>query len=133
VKYSPHNELTYAYEQMTLAPLEEDGHPTEEINSEGYRMMRVKSRLVYSDYIAWCLQTGNWPMTNIIHINGNRADNRWVNLRLADPSEDIPSRLHDLYSSYTTEQGDLVVELTTDAKEGFCSECGEPEDPSIVN
>jgi hypothetical protein len=31
--------------------------------------------------MAWLLQTGLWPSGDIDHINGDRSDNRWVNLR----------------------------------------------------
>jgi hypothetical protein len=37
--------------------------------------------------IAWALQTGNWPNGPIDHANCIGIDNRWVNLRLATPSQ----------------------------------------------
>lgn len=36
------------------------------------------------DRLAWFVQTGKWPEKEVIHINGDKADDRWVNLRLAD-------------------------------------------------
>lgn len=37
--------------------------------------------------LAWALHYGEWPSTQIDHINGVRSDNRIANLRVATPSQ----------------------------------------------
>ena len=56
-----------------------DGYVTLKIDGIQYRAHRV----------AWYLMTGDWLPANqdIDHINRDRSDNRWINLRLATRSE----------------------------------------------
>jgi hypothetical protein len=51
--------------------------------SRGYRSIQISGSLYRGCRLAWFYQFGEWP--NIIdHINGNRADDRIVNLRNVD-------------------------------------------------
>ncbi len=47
----------------------------------GYRAISVRGRLQRAHRIAWLLMTGDWPALEIDHIDGDRANNRWSNLR----------------------------------------------------
>ena len=46
-----------------------------------------KIRAALAHRVAWRLMTGKWPAYKVDHINNNRSDNKWVNLRLVDNSE----------------------------------------------
>lgn len=50
-------------------------------DEHGYRAISVCGRLQRAHRIAWLLVTGEWPTLPIDHIDGNRANNRWSNLR----------------------------------------------------
>lgn len=53
----------------------------------GYRKLRVGGQGFQEHRVIWLLHTGKEPECEIDHINGDRTDNRWVNLRLADKSQ----------------------------------------------
>lgn len=53
----------------------------------GYLRVRVDGQLLYGHRIAWAISTGAWPNREIDHRNGDRTDNRLVNLREATKAE----------------------------------------------
>ena len=42
--------------------------------------------------LAWLYMIGEWPKYDIDHINGISGDNKWSNLRLAKPSDNLCNR-----------------------------------------
>lgn len=49
--------------------------------STGYLVIGLKGKIYYAHRLIWALVTGEWPDGEIDHINGDRADNSWNNLR----------------------------------------------------
>lgn len=47
----------------------------------GYIVFRVDGTLQYAHRLAWLYMTGSWPQHKIDHIDGQKGNNRWPNLR----------------------------------------------------
>lgn len=54
--------------------------PISTLHPLGFIVVKFKGRQHYAHRIAWLLMTGEEPRSHIRHANGNRADNRWINL-----------------------------------------------------
>jgi hypothetical protein len=63
----------------------------------GYRKigLRREGKYVqfYAHHIVWTYVNGEWPSMTIDHINGDKGDNRIINLRLASYSEQAANTL----------------------------------------
>lgn len=57
------------------------------IESTGYRKVVIFGTPFLAHRIIWKHQTGKEPHRCLDHINGDRADNKWVNLREASSSQ----------------------------------------------
>lgn len=62
---------------------EEAGHK----RKDGYIIVRFKGRAYLAHRLAWLLATGKWSKKALDHMNGNRGDNRLINLRQVSLSE----------------------------------------------
>jgi hypothetical protein len=60
--------------------------------SYGYLVSQIMDMPFRAHRVAWAIMTGAWPSDQIDHINGNRSDNRWCNLREADDRENAVNK-----------------------------------------
>jgi hypothetical protein len=58
----------------------------------GHLRISFENKQHASHRLAWLLMTGAWPSAHIDHINGDRSDNRWSNLRDVSPSVNSQNR-----------------------------------------
>ena len=58
-------------------------------NTIGYVVIQVNSRKIHAHRLAWFYMTGEWPSHQIDHINRNRSDNRFCNLRPVTSAENM--------------------------------------------
>lgn len=54
--------------------------------------IKIDRRLYSAHRVAWLIMTGKWPVCGIDHINGDPFDNRFVNLRECNQSENSQNR-----------------------------------------
>lgn len=53
----------------------------------GYRTIRVEGVLLRAARLACLYMTGSWPEEVVDHVNGDRGDDRWENLRMCSELE----------------------------------------------
>ncbi|MCB1379114.1 MAG: HNH endonuclease [Alphaproteobacteria bacterium] len=51
--------------------------------SNGYRRINCDGRLYYAHRVAWLMMTESWPVELVDHIDRNRLNCAWANLRAA--------------------------------------------------
>ncbi|WP_246705492.1 HNH endonuclease [Rhizobium sp. WYCCWR 11152] len=62
------------------------------VNARGYLSGSIFNRNYKAHRVAWVLATGGWPADQIDHINGNKTDNRIVNLRSVTNSDNCKNK-----------------------------------------
>jgi hypothetical protein len=68
-------------------------------NGKGYRVIGWCNRIHVAHRMAWAIYYGEWPAQDIDHINGDRADNRICNLRLATRGENMQNAKTPVHNS----------------------------------
>jgi hypothetical protein len=63
------------------------------LDSYGYRIVTINDRPHKAHRVIWVWMTGAWPECEIDHINLDKDDNRWSNLREATPSQNQINKL----------------------------------------
>lgn len=59
----------------------------------GYRRLKIQDGSYMAHRIAWKLMTGSDPAAEVDHIDGERSNNVWANLRAASKSQNMRNRV----------------------------------------
>lgn len=90
----------YSYDPLTgtlarrraLGPFKA-GTPLGTLRNRDKRRLLIIDGTRYSAHrVIWQMVTGQYPVADIDHINGDPTDNRWANLRLCDDSQNQANR-----------------------------------------
>lgn len=82
------------------------------IDNEGYLRIGILGRNIAAHRLAWFLVTGTLPRSQIDHINGNRADNRFANLRDVEPRLNSENKRNVVGASFEKESGKWRAQIT---------------------
>lgn len=63
------------------------GEPAGSLIAKGYNQIALARKSMRAAIVAWAWMTGSWPDRLIDHIDRNRSNDRWDNLRLATHSQ----------------------------------------------
>lgn len=58
-----------------------------------YRLIRVGGFVCLAHRVIWLMQTGEWPLYQVDHRDGDGLNNRWANLRDITPGENQQNRV----------------------------------------
>jgi hypothetical protein len=68
------------------------GNVAGKIGTHGYRRICLNYKLYEAHRLAWLYVTGVWPSAEIDHINHDRLDNSFANLRCASRTENLGNK-----------------------------------------
>lgn len=63
--------------------------------TDGYRTIKIGKKSYNEHRLAWLYMTGEWPKKIIDHIDGNRSNNEFKNLRQANFSQNCAHRIYE--------------------------------------
>jgi hypothetical protein len=113
------------------------GEAAGRIGVEGYLQIGLDRRRYQAHRLAWLYVHGVWPRAEIDHINGNKVDNRLVNLRLATRSENQANNGLSSHNtsgrkgvSWNRNVGQWQAQITVHRKTVYLGLFGDPDEAS---
>lgn len=104
----------------------------------GYRLIRIHQKhLVRVHHLVWLLHTGEWPTSEVDHINNDPSDNRFENLRLADrngqgANQKLQERRKGNYKGvYPSDSGNFYAKIKVKGKQKYLGSYSTPEEAAL--
>ena len=90
------------------------------VSKAGYMRIRYNGKIEYVHRLIWEHVNGPIPKgMHIDHINGNKSDNRIINLRLVTPSENAQNRHSATGVSFCKTTGKWLAQITSQGRRHF--------------
>lgn len=78
--------------KVARSPRIKIGTPAGYVSPYGYTQIRLNGKLWMSHRLIWMYMTGSFPLNDIDHIDGDRSNNKWGNLRDVTREENMQNR-----------------------------------------
>lgn len=107
-------------------------------HSCGYRQLSFRGNRLFTHRVAWVLMTGELPPDQIDHINCDKMDNRWKNLRVVDQQLNSanmkrrPSNKSGFKGVVENKKGKFLAFIHVDHKTQYLGTFGTPEEAHNV-
>jgi hypothetical protein len=85
-------------------------------DSQGYRRIKVNSKKYFTHRLVFFYMEGRWPIQQVDHINRDRSDNRWENLREVSNKENAQN---SGAKGYSKEGNRWCSRISTEGKQIF--------------
>lgn len=104
------------------------------IKRTGYRQVSLFGKSYAEHRLIWFIKTGKWPTGEIDHIDQNRSNNSWANLREVTKAENARNRSrrpdtkvgeHGIW--YNERTGKYVAEITLNGKKVYQKSFDDPD------
>ena len=95
------------------------------LDTKGYRYIICDGRRYLEGRLAWFYTTGAWPKDQIDHIDGNKSNNRFANLREATQSQNMQNQRRAMRSNkigvlgVSLDRGKFRAQIWFDGKQKF--------------
>lgn len=104
--------------------------------SHGYTLIWLMGKQRAAHRLAWLWMTGAWPSQDIDHIDGNRSNNCWANLRHVDRSTNLENlrtaktnnRSTGLLGAYPSTPGRYTSRIQVRGVDKYLGCFGSPEE-----